>query len=291
MANPQLAFQGWRPPRLGSVDHATYEHNCRQLGLQVVQVAGPQGAARGAAAVIQEEEMPPFPAMSCAGAAEGVDPVKCCVPEQPGWIYGYRPEVTGTQFLVGAMVAEQLEAAASVGSGAGKESAAGRAAATRVAARNSSVGPASASSGGSGVLWIQVLATLGRDQDILDELMVRQIRTGAAAAGAAAAMVPFHSFTARSVQRRQAEEWLEGRLLVWLDMCLPRDQDLVQQLMARSAVVSEALQAKRDSRSRRVAWSDEQPSEVEGEEAIAGVSPALIDGSELAAKVASCTAS
>jgi hypothetical protein len=116
-------------------------------------------------------------------------------------------------------------------------------------------------------------------------------RAGAAAAGAAAAMVPFHSFSARSVQRRQAEEWLEVRLLVCLDMCLSIDQDLLQQLMARSAVVSEALQAQRDSRSRRVAWSDEQPSEVEGEEAIAWVSPALIDGSELAAKVASCTAS
>ena len=75
-------------------------------------------------------------------------------------------------------------------------------------------------------------------------------------------MVPFHSFTARSVQGRPAEEWLEGRLLVWLDMFLPRDQDLLQQLMARSTVVSEALQAKRDSR-RVAAWADEQPREVD----------------------------
>jgi hypothetical protein len=72
-------------------------------------------------------------------------------------------------------------------------------------------------------------------------------------------------------------------------MCLPRDHDLLEQLMARSAVVSEALQAKRTGSSRRVTWADEQAGEGDGgcsPRAVAGISPALIDGSELAAKLA-----
>jgi hypothetical protein len=130
---------------------------------------------------------------------------------------------------------------------------------------------------------------LGRDQDILDELVARQGGSADAAAGAAAAAVPFHSFTARTIQRTQAEGWLDGRLLVWLDVCLPRDKDLLEQLLARSAVIAEALQAKQTSSGKRVSWADDQAGEDASEEsggAAAGISPALIDGSELAAKLA-----
>jgi hypothetical protein len=48
VANPQLAYAGWQPPRRGSPDFTTYEQNCRQHGLQAPpQAAAVQHAAGG----------------------------------------------------------------------------------------------------------------------------------------------------------------------------------------------------------------------------------------------------
>jgi hypothetical protein len=70
VANPQLAYAGWRPPRRGTADYATYEQNCRQQGLQVAQ----QGAAQPGAAGGQQQwrskrrktMLPSLPPVACA---------------------------------------------------------------------------------------------------------------------------------------------------------------------------------------------------------------------------------
>jgi hypothetical protein len=87
------------------------------------------------------------------------------------------------------------------------------------------------------VLDVQIL--LGRDKDLVDELLKREQggdSTGLAEA-AAAGMFSFRSDLAEAGRVQQAEQWAQGTVTARVALLYPRDEDLLKELLARNALV------------------------------------------------------
>ena len=157
------------------------------------------------------------------------------MPTQEGWRFGQRPAASGTSWLAGAQAAEEQYNRAGVA-----------AAATRQGKQGQREGPTEAPKGRqAGRVQLSVPLRWGRDSDVVEELAARQggqRGVGAVEAGTAApAMISFQSKSALEREGQLVREWGDGRLIVWAQMELPRDLELLQQLSRREAVVADTL--------------------------------------------------
>lgn len=93
---------------------------------------------------------------------------------------------------------------------------------------------------------VEVLFTLGRDKDLVLEVLERTEADGCSSPGLVAAMAAgmfsFGGDAARKVQLQHAEEWAEGKVLAKVTLLFPRDEDVLRQLLARNALVRCAMQ-------------------------------------------------
>jgi hypothetical protein len=79
-------------------------------------------------------------------------------------------------------------------------------------------------------------------QELSSRMQGRQAVEFASAVGAAAAgMVSFGGRSAQEAQLQQAKEWVQGKLMVGVWLQFPQDSDLLQQLLARNALVSASM--------------------------------------------------
>lgn len=90
-------------------------------------------------------------------------------------------------------------------------------------------------------LDMDVSLSLGRDNDIVEDLLWRarqgMVSAAAVEAAAAAGMFSFGSSSAQQQQLQQAAEWAEGTVMARVTIQYPRDRDLLQQLLARNALL------------------------------------------------------
>jgi hypothetical protein len=93
---------------------------------------------------------------------------------------------------------------------------------------------------------MEVLFTLGRDKDLVLTVLERAEAGGCSSPGLVAAMAAgmfsFGGEAAHKVQLQHAEEWAEGKVMAKITLLFPRDEDVLQQLLARNALVRCAMQ-------------------------------------------------
>ena len=170
------------------------------------------------------------------------------VPDQPGWIFGHRPVAAGCTILNHHCVAEEISRVLPVtrakaqqqGPAEDKVQPKGVVEASGVAAGSRGV----REQGLAGVR-VGVDMLLGRDMDLLRVLETRDTgSTGTVSAVAAAALAPqgFRSKLAQLGGQQQARAGMGTSLGVRVEILLPRDDDILEELMSREAVARGALE-------------------------------------------------
>jgi len=257
VTNPQVAhqLQTWNPPPASSYDYQVYLRNCTRTGETPKGAGGFAGQAAAAMAYPDEGYwawgndwgygyggVDEFPAIGSLGMCME-DDLAICVPDQQGWTYGQRASACGMAGFV-------LEAA-------GVAAAAGRvgfaplpAAAAETKSRRlrhvdeleelqqrEAQGVSSQRHG----LSVSVSLMYQRDEDILNALLERETAVGRGALAAAA--VGLRSFTPANqrLEQQQVQQLLLGRVVLGVDLQLPRDEDLLQQLIARAGVTARVM--------------------------------------------------
>jgi hypothetical protein len=168
-----------------------------------------------------------------------MDDLADCVPDQEGWVFGKRAAANG-------MASMALEAAGSVAAAqvcAGPSNGLAAAAIETRSHRLRFVDEKDKedSRQAQGLLLpISVPLMYRRDEDVLSALVEREKAAGRGKLPEAAAAMGLRSFTSGSqrLQEEQEQQLAQGRLLVAVEMWMPRDKDLLDQLAARAGVVA-----------------------------------------------------
>lgn len=273
-SNPWHCQQAQKPgPPPGTLDYATHLRHCQRLGLQPTR----QPMARGAAVLALQQqgqveepyeqgaqqllEFYPF-CGSLGGASDAT--LAGCVPDQEGWHFNN---------CSSGPAPSQVQVAAAVGT-RGSSSRGGVAGGSRTPSSQGVVGASSWRAagrerlGGEDGVEVEVCLMVGRDDDILAELWERGRQVPGEVSVAAAAAGQLRSFLPRGQQvaLQQALQWTEGKVLAKTSMLWPRDQDLLDELRARTAVVG------RIAREQQQAQEQQQQQPEQGATAAAAVS-------------------
>jgi hypothetical protein len=167
-----------------------------------------------------------------------------CVPEQVGGALALQPHLEDAAGPLSSTDAGATEGTAAELSQQQVEPLGVAAAATRA-----SVGGGGAVRGQPSrqqAVEMEVVITLGRDMDLVQSLLERaaagECNSPGLVAAAAAGLFSFGGEAARKSQLQQAADWAEGKVLAKVTLLFPRDADLLQQLLARNALVRCALQ-------------------------------------------------
>jgi hypothetical protein len=184
-----------------------------------------------------------FPAVGSLGASEE-DDLAFCVPDQAGWAYGRRAAANGMADF--AVEAVGVAAAGRVGfaplPAAAAETRSKRLQHVDELEQLQQLRERGRSVGQPG-FTVSVTLMYQRDEDILTALLERETAANRGAVTSAVGAVGLRSFAPahQRMEQQQVQQLLLGRVVLGVDLQLPRDTDLLQQLVARAGVTAGVL--------------------------------------------------